>query len=247
MSLQPNQRLIVSIDFTPQDPENPKRGLILPRIYRLLDQLMNTSVIVKFNSILRAVGYDLIDVAHDYDLKVFADLKLCDIKQTLGLDGLFLKESKPEIVTVMAQAGIEPLQALKGSLPLTTEVLGITVLTTFNDSSADEMFRCGNVERGVKRFGSLIAEAGLDGGVCAPKEIETLREVFGPERTINTPNIRPIWHRVANDDQNKDRSMTIGDAIRAGATRLVMGRPIVEAADPYAAVMRTLDEIAAAS
>jgi len=64
--------------------------------------------------------------------------------------------------------------------------------------------------------------------------------------SYNTPNIRPAWALIANDDQNKDRVMTPGQAIKAGADRIVVGRPITQAKSPTDAVAWTIDEIAGA-
>ncbi len=96
----------------------------------------------------------------------------------------------------------------------------------------------------VELLATLADRAGVDGFISSPREAEILRAGFGVVRTINTPAIRPQWAMVKNDDQNKARVMTPAAAIAAGADRIVVGRPILQAEDPAEAVERTLAEIA---
>jgi orotidine-5'-phosphate decarboxylase len=98
----------------------------------------------------------------------------------------------------------------------------------------------------VCMFARKADEANIDGIVCAPTEAHWVRQNIKPGMTINTPAIRPAWAVVKGDDQNPDRIMTPAKAIAAGADRIVVGRPIVRAENPYAAVMRTIEEIARA-
>jgi orotidine-5'-phosphate decarboxylase len=178
-------------------------------------------------------------------LNIFADLKLIDIPETLRRDGLFLSELKPELVTVMCVAGEAAMKALKETLP-GTEVLGVTVLTHLSEEDAQVMFNC-SVQQGVLRFANTAKRAGIDGLISSPKEATLLRGAVGDEMTLNTPAIRPAWSIVKNDDQNAKRVMTPADAIRAGADRIVVGRPIIQADNPYDAAMQTIEEIASAT
>ncbi len=241
-TLLPAERLIVAADFKPDAMQG--RGWVHTQVLQLARDLKGTGVYLKVNSGLRSYGYDLIDEIHAFGLKVFADLKLFDIGETLATDGALLLESKPEIVTTVCTAGIAALRALKTELP-ETEVLGVTVLTSLKDIDTEAMFSC-SIKEGVMRFAQTAFDSQVNGLVCAPTELEMLRAKFGPLFSLNAPAIRPAWAIVANDDQNPDRIMTPAKAIKAGADRIVVGRPIVRAEKPYDAVMRTIDEIAAA-
>ena len=97
------------------------------------------------------------------------------------------------------------------------------------------------------KFALLAETAGLDGLICAPTDIASIRSVVKRKMTFNTPGIRPTWAIVPGDDQNPERIMTPAKAIKAGANRIVVGRPIVRAEKPYNAVMRTIEEIASAT
>lgn len=241
--LTPPERLIVAADFKPTTQNG--RTWAKAQVLALADSLKGTGVYVKVNSALRACGYDLIGEIQSRGLRVFADLKLIDIKETLSTDGVLLREAKPELLTTMCVAGVTAMQALKAELP-DTEVLGVTVLTSLTDADTDAMFTCSTKEA-VMRFAQVGADAQIDGFISSPAEAEVLRAKFGLVLSLNTPAIRPTWAIVPGDDQNPDRIMTPAKAIRAGADRIVVGRPIVQAGNPYDAVMRTIDEIASVS
>lgn len=242
----PAERLIVAADFKPH-PIDIKCGEdaagVRLDVLDLARILKGTGVYLKVNSALRAYGYRLIDEIHSYGLRVFADLKLFDIKETLETDGAFLKKWKPELLTVACVAGVNGMRTLKAALP-DTEVLGVTVLTSLNDADTEEMFAC-PVEEAVMRLAGVAVQAGIDGLVLSPREARRFRTEFVTTMSLNTPGIRPTWAIVPGDDQNPDRIMTTERAIRVGADRVIVGRPITGAASPYDAVMRTIEEIAA--
>lgn len=246
-TLTPAERLIVAADFKPGQPTEKYYGRMGVRfqILELADSLKGTGVCLKINSALRACGYDLIDEIHERGLKVFADLKLFDIGETLATDGALLREFRPDILTTVCVAGVTAMQTLKAELP-DTEVLGVTVLTSLKEADTQAMFTC-STEEAVMRFAQVAADAKIDGLISSPKEAEVLRAKFGIVLSLNTPAIRPTWAIVPGDDQNPDRIMTPAKAIKAGADRIVVGRPIVKAEKPYDAVMRTIEEIASAT
>jgi orotidine-5'-phosphate decarboxylase len=97
------------------------------------------------------------------------------------------------------------------------------------------------------KFALLAETAGADGLICAPTDIAFIQSVVKRQMSFNTPAIRPTWAIVPGDDQNPERIMTPAKAIKAGADRIVVGRPIVKAEKPYDAVMRTIEEIASAT
>ncbi len=241
-TLTPAERLIVAADFKPAAPDG--KDWVRAQVLRLADSLNGTGVYLKVNSALRACGYDLIREIQCRDLRVFADLKLFDIGETLSTDGALLREARPELLTTVCAAGVTAMQMLKAELP-DTEVLGVTVLTSLKDADTQAMFTC-STEEAVIRFAQVAADAKIDGLISSPQEAEALRAKFGMLLSLNTPAIRPTWAIVPGDDQNPDRIMTPAKAIKAGADRIVVGRPIVRAANPYDAVMRTIEEIASA-
>lgn len=243
--LNPEDRLIVAADFKPEKGSgvwNVHREVI-----RLATSLQGLGVYIKINSALRLAGYSLINEIHDLGLRVFADLKLTDISNTLATDGMILSHYKPELLTVMCSSGVAGMKALQAELP-DTQVLGVTVLTSFQKAEAKRIF--GRTPKGgVIRFAEMAQEAEIKGIISSAKEVSFLRD-FNLE--LNTPGIRPEWSKVEGDDQK--RVTTPSQAIRNGATRIVVGRPIVQACpndegrpqNPREAVEWTLKEIRSA-
>ncbi|KKU92660.1 MAG: Orotidine 5'-phosphate decarboxylase [Candidatus Yanofskybacteria bacterium GW2011_GWC1_48_11] len=240
--LKPAERLIVAADFKPDPKQGQGRDWVRGQVLTLAESLKGTGVYIKVNSVLRACGYDLVGKIQGRGLRVFADLKLHDISETLSTDGVLLQEFRPELLTVVCTAGITARRALKAELPY-TEVLGVTVLTSLGNADTRAVFTC-STEGAVLRLAQLAEDAAIDGLVLSAKEAETIRANFGIMMTLNTPGIRPEWAIVVGDDQNPERVMTPAKAIRAGADRIVVGRPIVRAKEPYEATMRIIEEIA---
>lgn len=234
------ERLIVAADFNPKDG-GQYRTYTYDQVLEFTSVIARTGVVMKVNSALRACGYGLIGDIHDRELQVFVDLKLNDIENTLATDGKLLLKYHPEIVTVMCSTGINALKALKAELP-ETEILGVTVLTNQTDADTMALYGC-SVREAVLRLADIAAKAQIDGLISSPDDLADLRKRFGNTLTYNTPAIRPAWAKVEGDDQNHARVMTPADAIKAGATRIVVGRPITKAPDPREAVLRTLEEI----
>jgi len=241
-TLTPAERLIVAAEFKPTGQNG--KNWVKAQVLALADSLKGTGVYLKVNSALRACGYDLIGEIQSRGLRVFADLKLYDIGETLSTDGVLLKEARPELLTTVCSAGAKSIQALKAELP-DTEVLGVTVLTSLNAGDTQIIHGC-NVQDSVRKLADQAIRAGIDGFISSPHEIAVLRELSGDSMSINTPGIRPTWAIVPGDDQNPDRIMTPAKAIKDGADRIVVGRPIVKAEKPYDAVMRTIEEITSA-
>ncbi|MEA3450017.1 MAG: orotidine-5'-phosphate decarboxylase [Patescibacteria group bacterium] len=236
--LKVEERLIVAADYKPSECGGVDG--VEKKLIELAGKLEGTGVYIKVNSVLRLLGYDLISRLHDFGLKVFADLKLIDIPNTMGTDGEFLKVFQPEILTIMACAGIDGMNAVQKEVGEHTEVLGVTVLTSLNEEECQSIFTC-STKAGVLRFARMIQLAGLGGLILSPKEVEVLKNRFELTLSLNTPGIRPEWSLVKGDDQS--RVLTPTKAIQNGAERIVLGRPITGADDPRDAVMRTLKEI----
>lgn len=234
---RPSQRLIVAADFDPHQFED--RRHMLNAMMALADNLAGTGVIIKFNALMRDIGYSLIPEFHDRGLGVFADLKLNDIPQTMAIDGRLLAAHHPDLVTVMCSSGLKGMKALKDALGDETELLGVTVLTSLNDRQCCRIHGQ-DVRSTVAELAFLAREARIDGLILSPKELDIVSHL---SMTKNCPSIRPKWAQVAGDDQNLNRSMTPKQAILAGADRIVVGRPITGNPDQRQALGLTIAEI----
>ena len=249
-NLLAEERLIVAADFHPKDHGGISG--VKARVLQLAHELEGLGVYIKINSVLRAIGYELIVQLHELDLKVFADLKLIDIPNTMAVDAAMLAEVHPEIVTVMCNAGINGMHTVHEALQGKTKVLGVTVLTSLNEEDCQAIFTC-STRAGVLRFARMAQLAGLVGLILSPKEVDVVKDRFELSLELNTPGIRPEWSLIDDDDQSKSRVLTPELAIKNGAERIVIGRPIVQASpnedgfpqSPREAVKRTLEEIRA--
>ena len=180
--------------------------------------------------------------------EVFLDLKFHDIPQTVAMAGVEAARLGVRIFNLHALGGRAMMQrtseairetAARESIPCPI-VLGVTVLTSHDQASVGEVGIDVPIADEVIRLARLCAAAGINGVVASPQEIVPLREaVSEPGFVILTPGVRPAG--AARDDQS--RIMTPGEAIRAGADYLVVGRPITSAAEPAGAAEKIVEEI----
>ena len=160
--------------------------------------------------------------------RIFLDLKMHDIPNTVknGLEALI--KIKPVFTTIHISGGDKMMQSTKLNNEF-TKILGVSILTSLDTKQAKKYYNEKNVKILVKKFASFAKKNKLDGIVCSPKEIKHVREIVGNDFIIVTPGIR-INSKIKKDDQK--RVATPREAIDMGANYLVIGRPITEAKDP---------------
>lgn len=173
-------------------------------------------------------------------LPLFLDLKLHDIPNTVAGAMKGVARLAPALTTVHASGGVDMMraaveaarnEAARLGKPV-TKVLAVTILTSLDQSAVSAVGFAGTVLDQVRRLADLAQAAGMDGLVCSPHEVETLRAQVGAGMTLVVPGIRPAW--AAAGDQK--RVMTPREAVERGADVLVIGRPITGHADPAEAV-----------
>ena len=174
--------------------------------------------------------------------KVFLDLKFHDIPNTVA--GAVAEAAKLSVsmLTVHASGGSKMLKAAAEAAaqsPAHPMVLAVTVLTSLSDADLAEAGVSGHVQTQVLRLGSLARQAGCGGLVASGQETRELRRELGDDFAIVTPGVRPTG--TAAGDQA--RVLTPKEAIAAGATYLVVGRPILEAPNPAQAAEAIVTEI----
>jgi orotidine-5'-phosphate decarboxylase len=179
--------------------------------------------------------------------KVFLDLKYHDIPNTVAGAVRSAAELGVSMLTVHASGGSKMLRAAveaasQSSTKAKPTVLAVTVLTSLSDADLQELGIAGDVLSQVLRLGALARAAGCGGLVASAQEARELRKALGEGFAIVTPGVRPAGASAGD----QARVVTPKDAIAAGATYLVVGRPILEAPDPAKAVQQIADEIAAA-
>jgi orotidine-5'-phosphate decarboxylase len=187
----------------------------------------------------------LVEELVDQGNRVFLDLKLHEIPNSVAGGTRSAAALGASMVTVHASSGPE---ALKAAAQVEKENPGLTVLavTVLTSLSAADLPRIGvrsTPEEQVLRLARLAKVEGVGGVVASPEEAAKLRADLGPEMAIVTPGIRPTGSAVGD----QQRIGTPEAAIRAGASHLVVGRPVTRAADPKRAAEAILEEIESAS
>lgn len=173
--------------------------------------------------------------------KIFLDVKLLDIDNTVAGAVANIVRMGMIFVTVHAYPkAMRAAVAARGDAPL--GLLGVTVLTSMDDSDLARAGYAGKVDDLVIERARDARDAGMDGIVCSPVEVARVRAAVGPDIALVTPGVRPAG--TATGDQK--RVTTPADAIRAGADYLVVARPIIGADDPRGAAEAVQAEIAAA-
>ena len=170
--------------------------------------------------------------------RVFLDMKLHDIGNTVARGVESAARLGATFLTVHAYPQTMRAAA-EGRAGSQLRILGVTVLTSYDDGDLAEAGYASSVTELVEKRARQAQAIGLDGIVCAPGEVATLRRILPAGMALVTPGIRPA--RASTGDQK--RCATCGDAIRAGAVYLVVGRAITEAGDPRAAASAILNEV----
>jgi orotidine-5'-phosphate decarboxylase len=210
-----------------------------------LQRLQGTVGWVKIGlEMFTACGPDCVREIAGLGFNVFLDLKLHDIPNTVAKSVESVAKLPIRMLTLHTSGGREMMQwAVKAQQQHAPNLLllGVTVLTSMSAAGLAEIGAAGQPAQQVVRLGRLAVESGLRGLVCSPLEIAPLRSALPRDIVLVTPGIRSRDAKA--DDQT--RVMTPGEAARAGASYLVVGRPIFQAPDPAAAARAILTELSA--
>ena len=169
--------------------------------------------------------------------KIFLDLKLHDIPNTVEQGIKALEKLKPVFTTIHISGGDEMNKFSVKKPSRKTKILGVSILTSLDSNQTKKYYNEKNVKLLVKKLVKYAKKNGLDGIVCSPLEINAIRKEVGKEMIIVVPGIRPINYSKKNDDQK--RTLTPIEAIEMGADYLVIGRPITSSKNP----LKTIKEI----
>ena len=236
---QASERVIVALDCTEQ------------RAVELADDLSGELSWAKVGmELFYASGGSVIRALKDRGLRVFLDLKLHDIPNTVRCAARELARLGADMVTVHACGGPAMVTAAREGLDEGAQAAGVeaprllavTVLTSMDQQALASV----GVERPVAQQASLLAamarENGADGVVCSALEARGMRELLGEGALVVTPGIRPAGATVGD----QARVATPASAIAAGSSHLVVGRPVTKAEDPRASLAAIVDEVASA-
>ena len=213
----------------------------------ILQQLRGNLRWVKIGlQMFTAYGPDYVREVAGMGFNIFLDLKLHDIPNTVAKAVESLAPLPIQMLTIHTAGGSEMMRAAKDAQQKYNPnllLLGVTVLTSMDSAGLNEIGVSSASADQVARLGELAAGAGLRGLVCSPLEVALLRKKLPADVQLVTPGIRSA-NEQGGDDQK--RVMTPADAARAGSTYIVVGRPILKAADPASAARAIITELAGA-
>ena len=195
----------------------------LENFQNVVDSLDSDLCMIKIGSVsFNALGHQAILYASNKGFKIFLDLKLHDIPNTVKKSIKGLVSLPIDMMTIHTSGGLEMMKAAKNAVDGTDiKIFGVTALTSLSDEDTSLIFKRTAAEQ-VNTMLDLAEQAGIDGVVCSPHELSLVTK---RESLLSiTPGIRL---KDSNDDQN--RVMTPKDALKQGANFLVIGRPITEA------------------
>lgn len=220
-----NSPVIVALDFPDEASASALVDRLEPSLCRLkVGKEMFTRLGPAFVEGLMDRGYD-----------VFLDLKFHDIPNTVGRACSAAADLGVWMMNVHASGGRRMMEAAREAVesfhdrPL---LIGVTILTSLAAEELAEIGYQGSPEDNVRRLAALARDSGLDGVVCSPREAQPLRQDLGDNFLLVTPGVRP----AGSDAGDQRRVMTPQEAMAAGSSYLVIGRPVTAAPDPLAAL-----------
>jgi orotidine-5'-phosphate decarboxylase len=214
------------------------------RALKLVEQLRGEISFFKIGlQLYTAEGPEIVRAVLATDAKVWLDLKLYDIPNTVARAVESVSTLGVQMLTIHLSGGSEMIRAATAARANDMLLLGVTVLTSATEQTLRDIGITDTVEDQVLRLTKLGAEAGIDGVVASPREIKLLRREFGDRIKIAVQGIRPRWAEPGD----QKRYMTPREAIEAGADYIGIGRPITVHAQPCEAVAAILEEISGRS
>lgn len=233
-----NNPLIIAMDVDTIEEAGRLADVLRPHVgaFKVGMQLFNSE------------GPAVIRFLKEKNVPVFIDLKLHDIPNTVAAAAKALTGHGVSIINIHAAGGRAMMQAAAAAVREEAErlnlirplLVAVTVLTSIDQEVFNSQIGIpGTIADRVTAWAAMAQEAGLDGVVASPREIVAIRAACGKEFVIITPGVRPAG--AAMNDQK--RVMTPAEAVRQGATYLVIGRPITEAPDPALAAWEILESM----
>jgi len=209
-----NSRIIVAIDSYDLEHATAMLGELDPSLCK-----------IKIGSVaFNALGKNFLHLVSERGFKIFLDLKFHDIPNTVYETIIGFGDCDIEMLTVHLSGGRSMLiKAMEAANKINSKVIGVSVLTSLNNSDSEQIFST-SVHRQAARLFHLAEKSQIDGVVCSPLELDLAKTILNNASIRITPGIR---NQSQDDDQS--RTMNAREAINAGASYLVIGRPITQA------------------
>ena len=226
-----DSKIIVALDYSNEEQALDFVNKVTPELCKLkIGKELFTTAGPRFVERIVEQGFD-----------VFLDLKFHDIPNTVMKACHAAADLGVWMVNVHALGGKTMMQAAKeGVSHSSTKLIAVTILTSMGQDDLNQIGIQTNVKDQVVNLATLANDSGLDGVVCSAKEVSILREQLGNDFLLVTPGIRP----KGNVTSDQKRIMTPGEAMSAGSSYLVIGRPITQSDSPIQTLEEILTEIA---
>ena len=234
------------------DTSNPVIvALDLPQPEKALQLVQELSPVINTfkvgSELFSSAGPDIVRAIRQMGASVFLDLKFHDIPNTVAKAAAAVSRLDVQMLTLHTSGGLAMMAAAREAVESTAQrlgfqpplLLGVTVLTSFSNQELAEIGMDSHVGKQVERLANLAVKAGLQGLVCSPLELVSLRQMVPEHMTLVTPGIR------ASQDESDDQKRVLSgpEALKAGANWIVVGRPITASSHPRQAAEALVESL----
>ncbi len=222
----PSEKIIIALD-----------GMDKNNVFKLLEKIPEIIWVKVGLELFVSEGPDVLSILRDKGKKIFLDLKFHDIPTTVARACFAASQTGAEFISLHTCAGTKALKmaneaAHEGAAQVNLKppkLLGITILTSWTcESFASDLLIKQSIDQRVKHLGEIASKSGLGGCVCSPREVQFLRDIHPQTFELVTPGIRSLGSDVNDQSRVSDAS----EALKMGASRLVIGRAITQSNDP---------------
>ena len=222
----PSEKIIIALD-----------GMDKDNVLHLLEKIPKVIWVKVGLELFVSEGPDILSVLRDKGKKIFLDLKFHDIPTTVARACFSASRTGAEFISLHTCAGMKALKmaneaakegAAKANL-IPPKLLGITILTSWTQESfVQDLLINQSMDQRVKHLAEIASNSGLGGCVCSPREVQSLRKIYSETFELVTPGIRSLGSNINDQSRVSDAS----EALKMGASKLVIGRAITQSNDP---------------
>ena len=233
----PSEKIIIALD-----------GMDKDEVLNLLEKIPEVIWVKVGLELFVSEGPDILSILRDKGKKTFLDLKFHDIPSTVAKACFAASQTGAEFISLHTCAGMKALKmameaanegAAKVNL-MPPKLLGITILTSWTQESfVGDLAIEQSIDQRVKHLAKIASNSGLGGCVCSPREVQSLREIYPETFELVTPGIRSL----DSDVNDQSRVSDAYEALKMGASKLVIGRAITQANDPVGMFKSFCDKI----
>ncbi|WP_269625416.1 orotidine-5'-phosphate decarboxylase [Prochlorococcus marinus] len=222
----PSEKIIIALD-----------GMDRNNVFNLLEKIPEITWVKVGLELFVREGPDILSILRDQGKKIFLDLKFHDIPSTVARACYAASQTGAEFISLHTCAGVKALKmaneaAQEGASKVNLmppKLLGITILTSWTyESFASDLLINQSIEQRVLHLAEIASNSGLGGCVCSPREVQSLREMHPETFELITPGIRLL----GSDINDQSRVTDASEALKLGASKLVIGRAITQSNDP---------------